>query len=210
MTNRISSELSIPVRGDAFTIQHDFAWIILCSDLFIVYSASMISGVGYHLFAFGQPGNILEFVGIATAVSVIVVPLMRAGALYGPAVADPLRLQVRPLLMAWGSALLSLAVLIFTLKLGDVLSRGAVLSYAVIGAAALCTSRTGWAYIIRKHSAQLLRTKKTILISWRREADLPNLRESLISAGYQLVNEILIEASDTESCEAEVGLLWRA
>lgn len=179
-------------------------WMVIFSEIAMIIGASIISDSSYRLFAHGYPGDILSSVGVGTAVSLVAVPMMKSRALYDKAMADPFHQQLKPLLLAWGSALLCLATLVFAVKAQNSISRGSTLLFAVLGGAALCFIRAVWTCIISRYPTRALLSKNAVLIAWQRDADLAYVRKSLTSAGFRLLKEIRIAAPDVPSCELEL------
>ncbi len=56
--------------------------ITVLTDAVIILSTSIIAGIGYHLYTFGTPGDILECIGSAAIVAALFISLMKSLEMY--------------------------------------------------------------------------------------------------------------------------------
>jgi Undecaprenyl-phosphate glucose phosphotransferase len=118
------------------------------ADVVIIFSASILSGVIYHLQTFGTVGVPIQYVGCAAVVAALFLLLARSSSLHKPVKLLALKSQVRSIALIWLGEFLFLAGVAFTLKIGNEFSRGATLSFAVIGLTALVAHRIFWRKIL--------------------------------------------------------------
>ena len=79
------------------------------------------------------PADLSQFVGSAAVVSALFCSAMKVRGLYDPAELLDLKEQIRQTSLVWLSVLLFLAGVIFSLKIGKEFSRGANISFAIVG-----------------------------------------------------------------------------
>jgi Undecaprenyl-phosphate glucose phosphotransferase len=110
----------------------DFGVLAILSDLCAVVFASVAAGGIYHWLAFGRVENLNEFWGLGVLLAVLTAVLMKLKGLYTPDGLLSLRPQIAPIILNWSGVLLLLLAASFTLKLSEGLSRGWVLSFAIV------------------------------------------------------------------------------
>src|SRR4051812_44296886 len=188
------SGLSESHAGPGFAMPHPgIGRLVMATEILMICLSSLAAGVGYHLVAFGNIGDPAVFAGVAAVTAVVAVPLIRARGLYGPELSPRLDSQLKSLVGAWVLGLFFLALLTFTFKLGEVLSRGSVLSFAAIGTVALGANRAAWKAALRRKGAQaLVRSTRSVLISVGRDDEMSRIRAQLRSGGHQLVRDVRI------------------
>ncbi len=119
-------------RIGAFTAISDFTLIVI---------ASIATGVSYHFLAFGYWGDIDAFVVIGCYSGLTFVLLAKLLGLYQPNALLSADVEVRGIVVAWGAAVLFITSLLFLLKTGVSYSRGATISFGVLGVAVIVASR---------------------------------------------------------------------
>ena len=180
--------------------------IVLGIDVLLIALTSVATGVGYHLVALGHTGDIEAFVGVAAVLVAIVIPSLSLRGLYETGAVRDAKSTLRPLVMTWAGALLFLAGVAFSLKLGSGYSRGAVLAFAGFGGAALCLHRVAWHYAFKSNRvAALFRATNVIVISHgSHSADRAALLSDLRSSGHHVLKRIDVSAADGAQLEAKV------
>jgi Undecaprenyl-phosphate glucose phosphotransferase len=109
------------------------ALLAVLSDACAVVGASMITGGAYHAIAFGQVRGLNQFLAVGGILAAATVALIKLKGLYTPDSLLAIRSQLTPLILIWTGVLLFLLGICFTLKISDDLSRGWILSLAVVG-----------------------------------------------------------------------------
>jgi len=162
------------------------AMIVLGCDVAIILISCILSGVGYH-FIEGQPADLSQFVGSAAIVSALFCSAMKIRGLYDPAELLDLKEQIRQTSLVWVSVLLFLTGVMFSLKVGREFSRGANISFAIVGFVLLIAHRSLWRYLlVRGVAEQKFSGRQTVLIT----TGDPNADKSfignLVKHGFQL------------------------
>ena len=125
-------------------------FISAAADVAVIFSASTLAGVIYHIQAYGTPGDIVQYFGSAAVVSALFVSLMISRRMYKPAALLALRSQLRTIFLLWAAVFFLLAGTVFALKVGTEVSRGASLLFAAFGLTALAVHRIFWRSLLTK------------------------------------------------------------
>jgi len=115
--------------------------IVAAFDVIIILFASLAGGVSYHIATFGQVGDIAAFAGIGANAALVFVLFMRSRGLYRTQSFLSRNQQFRGTVFAWTFVLLAITALLFLFKVGEEYSRGAIVSFGIIGFALLLGSR---------------------------------------------------------------------
>ena len=163
------------------------AWerLAIAVDCTLIIAAAPIAGVLYHLIALGTFGDVIQFAAVGTLVSALVVPILSlrgspgTGELFSP------HKQMWDVVTSWIAALLLLLVLAFALKISDTFSRGFVITFVIIGLAALLGRRVIWQRVIQKSIAfGGLQGPKVLLISEHTQSS--RFEQELSAEGYEI------------------------
>ena len=117
--------------------------IAMAGDAIVIFIMSVATGVGYHLYAFGEPGSVLVFSGQGAIVAVLFVALEKSNNLYDVPALLNFKSQIRLVTLKWVVVFLFLSAITFMTKIGGSFSRGAIVSFALAGLAALIGTRIG-------------------------------------------------------------------
>jgi putative colanic acid biosynthesis UDP-glucose lipid carrier transferase len=109
-------------------------------DFATIVSASVLSRLLYH-FQESVTTDIGKSLGSGILVSVLFISLMKIRRMYRPTELLVLRDQIRAVCQAWVSVCLLLAGTVFALKIGNELSRGTSMLFAVLGLVTLIVHR---------------------------------------------------------------------
>ncbi len=120
------------------------------SDFTLIVAASITTGVVYHFLAFDYWGDIDAFVVIGCYSGLTFVLLAKLLGLYQPNALLSADVQVRGIVVAWGAAVLFMTSLLFLLKTGVSYSRGATISFGVLGVAVIVATRYITAFNLRR------------------------------------------------------------
>lgn len=118
-------------------------------DGFLIVTASMSSGLAYSQFALGTEGDATRFIATGAVVGAVFVPVMKLRGLYDPGSLLNRAVQFGNVALCWVATFLFFLAMAFGLKIGSDFSRGAVISFAVAGLAALLLHRVAWGAFIR-------------------------------------------------------------
>jgi Undecaprenyl-phosphate glucose phosphotransferase len=184
--------------------------LVLCLDVVLIAATSVLSGIAYHLATVGHAGDLEAYVGVAAMVAALVIPGLILRGHYDPRALLASSLDLKPVVMTWAGALLFLAGVAFSLKIGDEFSRGAVLAFAGAGGAALCLHRVAW-YLVLKSGrlSAVLRRSKVVLISHRAHDGVgrSELMADLRSSGHQVLRQLELSSSASDHAELEAEIL---
>lgn len=177
-----------PVSAHKWPISYDsIEFISIAADIAVIFSASALAGVIYHIEVYGTPGDIVQYFGSAALVSALFVSLMIGRGMYKPAALLAFRNQLRNVLLLWAAVFFLLAGTVFALKVGAEVSRGASLLFAVVGLTALIVHRAFWQSVLTKGMAnRRLSGRKIVLITDCSQYAEENLAQTLTSLGFRL------------------------
>jgi Undecaprenyl-phosphate glucose phosphotransferase len=113
----------------------------ICTDLATILLASVLSTLLYHIDSGPTAAAIGKAVGSAMVVSALFVCLLKIYGRYSPTELLVLRSQIRAVFLAWTFVFLLLAGALGALKIGNEVSRGAGLVFALVGFAMLIVHR---------------------------------------------------------------------
>jgi putative colanic acid biosynthesis UDP-glucose lipid carrier transferase len=132
-----------PHGGRKWPIHYDSVGpLAIVADLATIVLASVFSSLSYHLQESGTPGDVGKSLGSAILVSALFISLMKIRGMYRPTELLVLRNQIRAVCLAWTSVFLLLAGTVFALKIGNEISRGASMLFAMFGLIALIVHRS--------------------------------------------------------------------
>jgi Undecaprenyl-phosphate glucose phosphotransferase len=161
--------------------------IAIAVDAAIIVSASTVAGIGYNYHAFGTPGDIVEYCAVAAIVATMFISLMQSRGMYRPKELLVLRSQIRMACVYWVAVFALLAGTVFALKIGNELSRGASLIFAVVGLGALIGQRMLWrSLLIKGVIKRRFSGRRVALITDHRQPADSSLPQVLTSLGFQL------------------------
>jgi Undecaprenyl-phosphate glucose phosphotransferase len=170
------------------------------TDVVIIFSASILTGVIYHLQSEGTFGTPVQYIGSAAVVAALFVSLMRSSGMYNPTKLLDLRSQLQRIAFTWCSVFLLLAGVVFALKIGKEFSRGATLSFAAVGLTALIVQRTIWRGILMDGLARnKFLGRKIALITDRDFDSNAALLDVLTSHGFRLERRFMLPLHGTDS-----------
>lgn len=169
-------------------------------DVVIILLVSVTAGVSYHLYEFGEPGNIFLFHGQGVIVAVLFVTLEKSNDLYSVPALLKLNSQVRLITLKWIAVFLFLSAIAFTMKIGENFSRGTTISFAVAGLVTLIGTRIGWKIVLTNRSVvRNFSGRSVALIVEEAFAFNPLLRESLLHQGMQFVHYFVMPIVERDS-----------
>jgi Undecaprenyl-phosphate glucose phosphotransferase len=144
-----------------------------------VLAGSITTGIAYHLIVFGNSGDVGKYIGSGIAVAALFSTAVHAAGLYRPSNLMRIGWSVRKVVIMWTVIFFCLSTVAFTLKIGDVFSRGAVVLFFIVGLCGVGGLRMGFAWALRHGTAlgALIHTKLVIIS----DAD-PSRQDELIAS----------------------------
>src|SRR5664280_2834394 len=128
-----------------WTISHlALSPLAMACDALIIFSMSVLSGAAYHLETIGRPGDFVQYAGYGAIVAALFIALTKIRDLYELPELLNLKSQIFKITIKWFGVFLFLTAVVFAMKVGEHFSRGAMLTFAVSGLAALIGSRIVW------------------------------------------------------------------
>jgi putative colanic acid biosynthesis UDP-glucose lipid carrier transferase len=171
-------------------------FITILSDAATILSASILAGAIYHFQAFGTFGSLSAYVGSAIVVGALFVLWMKSRGMYSPASLLSLRTQLIGVCFVWTSVFFLLAGAVFTLKIGDELSRGANVLFAIFGIVALIVHRPIWRVLLAKGIADRKYSgRKVVLITSDLQLGATGLPHALKKLGFKIERHFTFPAS---------------
>jgi putative colanic acid biosynthesis UDP-glucose lipid carrier transferase len=192
----ISADLSVgvsardleeqPHAGRKWPIHYDSVELLaIVADFATIVLASVFSGLSYHLQDLGTSGDIGKSLGAAILVSALFISLMKIRGMYKPTELLVLRNQIRVVCLAWTSVFLLLAGTVFALKIGNEISRGTSMLFAMFGLIALIAHRSVLKELLTKGLAERrFSGRNIVLITEHSRIGDTNLTQSLTGLGF--------------------------
>ena len=185
-----------PGISPKWTISHRaVAPLVMLCDALLIIAMSILSSVAYHLEMIGTPGDLEKFGGFGAVVAALFIALGKSGNLYNLSELLNFKFQVWRITIKWLAIFLFLTAVAFTMKVGEDFSRGATLSFAFSGLAALIGSRAVWRIILADGLAvRRFSSRNIILITEQSSAADFGLFEALTRHGLQLSQHFVLPA----------------
>ena len=188
-----------PHAGRKWPIHYDSVEpLAIVADLGTIVSASVFSGLSYHLQEYGTPGDISKSLGSAILVSVLFISLMKIRGMYRPTELLLVRNQVRAVCLIWTSVFLLLAGTVFALKIGDEISRGASMLFAMFGLIALIVHRRILRNLLAKGLAGQRFSGRNIVLITDHSGDA-GLTQTLAGFGFRVRRNFLFPPPAADS-----------
>lgn len=136
-------------RGSWF--RYDLAGhVVAMADLLVITVASVLCGAAYGFVKGGFAAAVTDSMALGALFAVLFVLLMQLRGLYRPiTLLQPLR-QFSNALALWIAVTAFLTLIGFTLKAGHMVSRGATISFVLVGFALIALLRFGWHGLMRR------------------------------------------------------------
>lgn len=186
-----------PIRYDSvelLAIVADFATIVL---------ASVFSGISYHLQETGPPGDIGKSLGSAILVSALFISLMKIRGMYRPAELLVLRHQIRAVCLAWTSVFLLLAGTVFALKIGNEISRGTSMLFALFGLGVLIVNRSVLGDLLARGLAGRRFSGRNIVLITDHSQIGTDLIHTLSGLGFCIAGHFIFPSENADSRRRE-------
>lgn len=174
--------------------------LAMAFDALIIFSMSMLSSVVYHLETIGLPGDLAQFGGFASVVAVLFIALEKNRDLYELSELLNLKSQIREITISWVFILLFLTGVAFIMKMGEDFSRGATLSFAVSGLAALIGERVLWRIFLADGLAVRKFSGREVMLIEDQSSEVESgLLEAFARHGLQLSHHFVLPADRKDS-----------
>jgi putative colanic acid biosynthesis UDP-glucose lipid carrier transferase len=187
-----------PIHYDSvepLAIVADFATIVL---------ASVFSGLSYHLQESGAPVDVGKSLGSAILVSALFISLMKIRGMYRPTELLVLRNQIRSVCLTWISVFLLLAGTVFALKIGNEISRGTSMLFAMFGLIALIVHRRVLRNLLAKGLAgKRFSGRNIVLISDHSKKGDASLTQTLTDLGFCVKRNFFLPPPSADSRHRE-------
>ncbi|GGH17159.1 undecaprenyl-phosphate glucose phosphotransferase [Alsobacter metallidurans] len=141
--------------------------VVFAVDMLLIALVGVACSAAYQEATYGVVADLSRYVGVALVVCTIYGGAAHLRSLYEPLSIIKERRDGAKVAAIWTSVWLFLTVVAFVLKIGDVFSRGAVLSFALAGGASLIIARAVWRRLIRNALASgSFKARRVALISF--------------------------------------------
>src|SRR5262245_10039170 len=176
------------------------AAIACAMDVVIIIVASVVTGTVYSLFVReDSTADLVTYAVTAIIIGAMFVPIFRDRGLYDPTALVNWASQARNIIVLWTGAFLVFAGAVFALKIGKEFSRGAVLSFGIVGMIALLGHHALWRVIIETALKNWsFRGRKSILLSMYAAAGesriVRNITQDLAGYGFEIKHSLHIGA----------------
>src|SRR5258708_3977169 len=200
-TNRTESTRQNRVRGvlPYFLIEV----LAIGSDAVLILTASVLTGIVYNLLAFDRIGPVEEFVGIGFLSFVNFSAILAARAAYRPQNLANFWRQMRETTAVWLFVSFVLLAVAFLLKASETYSRGATLTYFIVGLAGIII----WRLVVARFLAHALAVgafaeRKAVLLAEEGQLAGSKILEEINRCGYTLQNSISVTRASMSSLKS--------
>jgi Undecaprenyl-phosphate glucose phosphotransferase len=170
--------------------------VAMVCDAVIIFAMCILSSVAYNLETIGTRGDIVNAAGFAAVVAALFISLSESRDLYKPSELLNLKSQFRRITPKWIGIFLFLTAVAFTMKIGETFSRGATLSFAASGLAALIGVRIVWRIVLANGLAvRNFSGRKIALIAQKTLANGSDFLEALARHGLQPAHHFVLPSS---------------
>jgi|ERR1700688_3705821 len=192
---------ALPQRSRKWAISYRaIAPLAMVVDALIIFSTSILSGVAYHLEVVNIQGNLEQFAGFAAVVAALFIALGKIREIYTLPELLNLKSQINKITIKWVVVFLFLTAVAFTMKVGGDFSRGATISFAISGLAALIGARVAWRIFLADGLAvRRFSSRKIVLIAEQASAVDSGLLETLIRHGLQPAQHFVLPANRNDA-----------
>ena len=168
----------------------------LAIDLALIGASALGAEAIYHNIPAEFAGEFSHTIASAMFVAVLFVAAMRVQNLYSPNRLMALDDQARSVLGAWCGAFLILASGIFTWGVGHDVSRGDILLFWALGAAALLAHRTAWRVVLPRALESGALPGRTVVILSCEEVVPPRFLENFARHGYHILAHFYVPSPE--------------
>jgi putative colanic acid biosynthesis UDP-glucose lipid carrier transferase len=197
--------LEQPHGGRKWPIHYDYVEpLAIVTDIATIIFTSVFSDLLYHLQEWETPGDISKSLGSAILVSALFISLMKIRGMYRPTELLVLRNQIRAVCLAWIGVFLLLAATVFALKIGNEISRGASMLFAMFGLIALIVHRSVLRDLLATGLAgRRFSGRNIVLITDHAQIGDASLTQTLTGLGFCVDGHFILPPSNADSRRRE-------
>jgi putative colanic acid biosysnthesis UDP-glucose lipid carrier transferase len=178
-----------------WTISHLLiAPLAMVLDVALIGIACVVSTVAYDLETMGRVADLESYIGLASVTAVLFLALGKNSGTYDLSELLNLKLQIRRIAARWSAVLLFLTAAAFAMKVGSAFSRGATISFGLIGISLLICSRVGWRLFLA-NGVRRFSSRQVAIIADRASATEAGIFEALARHGLQPVHHFLLPST---------------
>src|ERR1035437_1982663 len=176
------------------TISHRaVAPLVMLCDALLIVAMGILRWCIFPPRTIGTPGDIEQFGGFAVVIAALFTALGKSRNLYNLSQLLNFKSQVWLIAIKWVTVFIFLTAVAFAMKIGGDFSRGATLSFAISGLAALICSRAVWRIVLADGLAvRRFSGRNVILITEQSSAADSGLFEALTRHGLQLSQHFVL------------------
>ena len=176
----------------------------ICSDAVLILTTSVVTGIVYYVVAFNRIGPVEIFLGVGLLAFINFSAIVAARAGYRPQNLANFWRQARETTIIWLLVFFVLLAVAFSLKVSETYSRGANLTFFVVGWAAI----VGWRLVIARLLGHALTVgafaeQKAILLAEEGQLSGSHVVDELKRCGYTLVRSLEFAANSASSLPAK-------
>jgi Undecaprenyl-phosphate glucose phosphotransferase len=159
--------------------------IAVCSDLVLIVMASVVTGLAYHYLVLNSFGPVESFLAQGALACIIFSSILAALGAYRPQILVDFWKQMRLTTVIWLFVFFVLSAVAFSFKISETFSRGAILTFFVVGWASIIS----WRFILAGRITLALAKgrfakKKILLIAEQGQLTESQIVEDLKRCGY--------------------------
>jgi len=169
-------------------------------DCIIILTSSILSGFAYHRWVLGSGGDLETSLAVGLLVAVNFTAVLAARGSYKPLGLIALQSRIKEAVTIWFIVFSLLLAVVFLLKVGATLSRGAIGTFLVVG----LTSLIAWrallgSYLTKAFAHGSFAERRVLVIGGADEIDYSAGLYRLRRCGYRPIESFPILASDFET-----------
>lgn len=174
--------------------------LVCALDCILIVGASVVSGFAYHQFVLGGGGDIQTSLAVGLLVAVNFSTILISRGSYKPLNLISLKARIRETAAIWFIVFSLLLAVVFSLKVGANLSRGATVTFMVVGIALLI----GWrmavsAYLAKALACGSFSERRVILIGEPAEIETSEGLQRLRRCGYRPIESFSVLETELEA-----------
>jgi Undecaprenyl-phosphate glucose phosphotransferase len=172
-------------------------------ELVVILATAVACGVSYNLIAHSIVTDYGDYLGVGGLFGVLYLVRMHSLGAYWPETLLSKRSDFTNIVSAWVFAFSVLAITAYLLKVGHVFSRGSLISFVVVGFAAVFSERIVFRSLMRWARARhLFPDRRALLIGDPSELADSHLSEGLTRSGYRLQDVLPLDLQSAEQVAA--------
>jgi len=172
-------------------------------DASAIFLTSVLTSVFYHVHVLGLSSHIEQFAGFAAVVAALFIAIANNRDLYAMTALLNFKLQARKITALWIVVFFFLTAIAFVMKVSQDFSRGAALSFAILGLMALILSRACWRVFLADGLAVRRLSGRNVVVISDETNDSPIL-ETLVRHGLEVAQHFVLPEKHTVEAERKV------